>query len=122
MATWTRVLQAASRLKSRAAVTITMAPYSLSEDLCLDPITAVFSGTCTIQHGSGNAFSGVFNGQFVPSGQILEVHATWRAKKGSGIFSNAIGAGTGKGVATIVNGAPGPGSPFLDGNLILPNC
>jgi len=95
--------------------------YGLSEDLCLDPITAVFSGTYTIQHGSGNAFSGKFNGQFVPSGQILEVHATWRVIKGSGIFLNAIGAGTGKGGATIVNGAPGPGSLFLDGSLILPN-
>jgi hypothetical protein len=45
-------------------------PYTLSEDVCVDPANAVFKGKCKILHDDGNAFSGVFNGQFIPSGQI----------------------------------------------------
>lgn len=99
----------------------TFGGYTLSEDLCLIPQTAVFSGTFKIQHGNGNSFSGKFNGQFIPSGQILEVHATWRVTSGTGIFLNAGGAGTGKGVATLGPAGPGPGGLLLDGSLILPN-
>jgi len=95
--------------------------FELKEDVCVDPTNAVFKGTFKISHEEGNAFSGVFNGQFIPSGQILEVHATWRVTNGSGPFLGASGAGEGHGVASVINGAPGPGMIFLDGSLILPN-
>jgi len=86
----------------------------------------VFAGRFTISHGNGNSYSGDFNGTFFPSGQIFEVHATWRITEGSRAFSQISGAGTAKGVANVVNNAfgptPGPGSIVLDGSIILDNA
>lgn len=93
--------------------------YTLTEQLCADPYTGVFSGRFEIRHtneGFVGTYSGPFNGTFFPSGQVLEVHATWRITKGEGVFKNMIGAGTAKGVATMVDGGPGPGTIVLDGS------
>ena len=84
-------------------------PYSLSEQLCADPFTGVFSGRFEIRHtekASQGSYSGPFNGTFFPSGEVIEVHATWRITKSEGVFNGMIGAGTAKGVATIVDGNP----------------
>jgi len=94
-------------------------PYILTEQLCVNPVNplaVVFSGYFEIRHQGEGSYSGPFNGTFVPSGQILEVHATWRITNGDGHFSNLIGAGTAKGVAKIVNNGPGPGTIVLDGS------
>ena len=93
--------------------------YALTEQLCVDPYTGVFSGRFEIRHtneGFVGTYSGPFNGTFFPSGQVLEVHATWRITKGDGVFAGMIGAGTAKGVATMVDGGPGPGTIVLDGS------
>jgi hypothetical protein len=90
---------------------------TLTEQFCANPKTGQFSGDFTIAHSSSDAFFGVFNGTFVPSGKILEVHATWRITGGQGQFSGMRGAGTGKGTASVVNGAPGPGTVLLDGSV-----
>lgn len=95
--------------------------YLLTEEVCADPATGVFRGHFDIQHPGDGSYSGRFNGTFVPSGQMFEVHATWRITHGTGSFSNAAGAGTAKGIATVVNGGPGPGAIFLDGSILLPN-
>jgi len=94
-------------------------PYVLKEELCADPLTGVFSGRFEIRHtneGFVGTYSGPFNGTFFPSGQVLEVHATWRVTKGDGVFAGMIGAGTAKGVAIVANGGPGPGTIVLDGS------
>ncbi len=94
-------------------------PYALTEQLCADPLTGAFSGHFEIRHTGGGSYSGPFNGTFFPSGQVLEVHATWRITKGDGVFTNMIGAGTAKGVAMIsVNGEPVPGTIVLDGSVL----
>jgi hypothetical protein len=93
---------------------------TLGEQLCANPATGQFFGEFKIAHSSTDAYFGVFNGTFVPSGQILEVHATWRINRGTGQFSGLTGAGTGKGTASIVNGGPGPGSLLLDGSVLVP--
>jgi hypothetical protein len=95
---------------------------TLSEQLCANPATGQFFGEFKIAHSSTDAYFGVFNGTFVPSGQILEVHATWRINRGTGQFSGMTGAGTAKGTASVVNGGPGPGpgSLLLDGSVLMP--
>jgi hypothetical protein len=92
---------------------------SLNEQLCANPATGEFFGNFTITHTASDAYFGVFNGTFVPSGNILEVHATWRITGGKGQFSGIHGAGTGKGTATVINGGPGPGSVLLDGSVAV---
>ncbi len=82
--------------------------------------TGQFCGEFKIAHSATDTYFGVFNGTFVPSGQILEVHATWRITRGTGQFSGMAGAGTGKGTASVVNGSPGPGSLLLDGSVLMP--
>jgi hypothetical protein len=94
--------------------------YTLTEQLCANPLTGVFSGHFQIEHTGEGSYSGPFNGTFFPSGQVLEVHATWRITQGDGVFSNMVGAGTAKGVATIVNDLPGPGAIVLDGSILVP--
>lgn len=71
--------------------------------------------TASRVRGCGHLF-GNFNGTFIPSGEILEAHATWRINGGKGQFAQLTGAGTGKGVGTIVNGGPGPATILLDGS------
>lgn len=93
---------------------------TLTEQLCANPATGEFSGDFEVAYGSSDSFSGKFNGTFVPSGEILEVHATWRITHGKGKFLGMNGAGTGKGTASVVNGGPGPGSLLLDGSLLIP--
>jgi hypothetical protein len=95
--------------------------FTLSEHFCFNPANLVFAGSFTVLHASGDAFSGRFNGQFVPNGQVLEAHAAWRVINGNGRFLHATGAGTGKGVGTVINGAPGPATIFLDGSMFLPS-
>lgn len=93
--------------------------YSLTEQLCVNPSTFVFSGRFEMRHtekGFQGTYSGPFNGTFFPSGEVMEIHATWRITKGDGAFTNMIGAGTAKGVASIVDGGPGPGTLVLDGS------
>src|SRR5258708_10687888 len=82
---------------------------TLSEQLCANPATGQFFGEFKIAHSSTDAYFGVFNGTFVPSGQTLEVHATWRMNRGTGHFSGLTAAATGKGTALIVNGGPRAG-------------
>jgi hypothetical protein len=94
--------------------------YTLSEQLCADPLSGAFAGTFKIIHSGSNSLAGKFNGTFFPSGEIFEVHATWTITKGTGVFSHMVGAGTGKGVATAFNGAPGPGTLLLDGSIVVP--
>ena len=94
--------------------------YALTEQLCADPVTGAFTGSFEIKHPRDCSYSGEFNGTFFPSGEVLEVHATWRITHGTGAFSNMIGAGTAKGVATVVNGGPGPGTIVLDGSIQIP--
>ena len=93
--------------------------YTLAEQLCANPLTGQFGGQFKIVHSAMGAYSGGFNGTFFPSGQILEIHATWRITSGTGPFSGLTGAGTGKGVASVVNGGPGPGSLVLDGSIFV---
>lgn len=95
--------------------------YTLTEQLCADPVTGAFEGQFEITHKGEGSYSGVFNGTFFPSGELLEVHATWRIAGGSGAFSHLLGAGTGKGTATVVNGGPGPGTLLLDGSILIPD-
>lgn len=90
---------------------------NLTEQLCANPANGEFFGNFTITHTASDAYFGVFNGAFVPSGNILEVHAMWRITGGKGQFSGIRGAGTGKGTASVVNGGPGPGSVLLDGSV-----
>ena len=94
--------------------------YILTEQMCADPVTGAFAGRFKILHTGAGSYSGDFNDTFFPSGQILEVHATWRITDATGAFSHAAGAGTGKGVATVVNGGPGPGTLLLDGSILVP--
>ena len=94
--------------------------YTLTEQICASPVTGGFAGRFKIVHPGAGSYSGTFNGTFFPSGQILEVHATWRITKGTSAFSHVVGAGTGKGVATVVNGGPGPGTLLLDGSILVP--
>ena len=94
--------------------------YALTEQFCADPVTGTFAGRFTIAHSGGDSYSGKFNGTFFPSGEVLEVHATWRITEGNCAFLNIAGAGTAKGVASVVNGGPGPGNIVLDGSIILP--
>jgi hypothetical protein len=95
-------------------------PYILTEQLCVNPVNplaVVFSGHFEIRHPGEGSYSGPFNGTFVRSGQVFEVHATWRITKGDGVFSKMVGAGTAKGVAMMgVDGGPGPGTIVLDGS------
>ena len=95
--------------------------FVLTEELCADPVTGAFTGSFEIEHSRECSYSGEFNGTFFPSGEVLEVHATWRITHGMGSFSNMIGAGTAKGIATVVNGGPGPGTIVLDGSILVPN-
>lgn len=95
--------------------------YVIREEVCADPVTGAFAGRFDIRHSGDASYSGRFNGTFVPSGEMLEVHATWRIIHGSGAFSNVVGAGTAKGLATVVNGGPGPGTIVLDGSILVPN-
>ena len=94
------------------------ADITLTEQLCANPSTGAFFGDFTIKHSTVDTYGGVFNGTFVPSGEMLEVHATWRITRGTGRFSDISGGGTGKGIGTVVDGHPGPGSVLLDGSLI----
>jgi hypothetical protein len=94
--------------------------YTLTEQMCADPLTGTFSGHFAVRHGGEDSYSGPFNGTFFPSGEVLEVHATWRITEGDGAFDGAVGAGTAKGVATVVNGGPGPGTIVLDGSILVP--
>lgn len=96
-------------------------PYTFTEEMCADPDTGVFAGRFDIEHSGDGSYAGPFNGTFFPSGAMLEVHATWRITHGSGEFSKAMGAGTAKGVATVVDGGPGPGTIVLDGSIVVPN-
>lgn len=94
--------------------------YVLTEQVCTDPVTGTFTGRFTIAHFGGDSYSGKFNGTFFPSGEVLEVHATWRITEGTHAFLHIVGAGTAKGVSRVVNGGPGPGNIVLDGSIILP--
>jgi hypothetical protein len=94
-------------------------PYILTKQLCVNPVNplaVVFSGHFEIRHPGEGSYSGLFNDTFFPSGQVLEVHATWRITKSDGVFANIIGAGTAKGVATMAHGQAGPGTIVLDGS------
>jgi hypothetical protein len=93
--------------------------FALTEELCADPLSGAFTGSFEITHPRENSYSGDFSGTFFPSGDVLEVHAIWRITHGAGIFSNMIGAGTTKGIATVVNGGPGPGTIVLDGSISI---
>lgn len=95
--------------------------YTLTEQMCADPLSGGFAGTFKIVHAGSGSLIGKFNGTFFPSGQIFEVHATWTITNGTGAFLHVVGAGTGKGVATSFNGAPGPGTLLLDGSIVAPN-
>lgn len=95
--------------------------YTLTEQMCADPLSGGFAGTFKIAHAGSGSLVGKFNGTFFPSGQIFEVHATWTITNGTGAFLHVVGAGTGKGVATSFNGAPGPGTLLLDGSIVAPN-
>jgi hypothetical protein len=95
--------------------------YTLTEQMCADPVSGGFAGTFKIAHAGAGSLIGKFNGTFFPSGQIFEVHATWTITSGTGEFSHAVGAGTGKGVAMAVNGGPGPGNLLLDGSIVVPS-
>ena len=95
--------------------------YTLTEELCADPVTGAFAGRFEIRHSGDGSYCGKFNGTFLPSGQMLEVHAAWRITDGTGAFSDAVGAGTAKGVATLANGGPGPGTIVLDGSILVPS-
>lgn len=72
----------------------------------------------------GNSYSGKFTGTFFPSNTIFEVHATWRITEGTGTFSHLIGAGTAKGIASVVpiendqGFIPGTGNIVLDGSIL----
>lgn len=99
--------------------TDTFGAFTITEQICSNPTTGEFSGQFNVAHSSVDSFFGHFNGAFVPSGQGLEAHAFWRISGGKGQFSGANGAGTAKGVGSIVNGAPGPGSVLLDGSLLI---
>lgn len=94
--------------------------YTLTEEICADPSTGAFVGRFKFTHPGGDSYSGRFNGTFFPSGEVLEVHATWRITEGTQAFSHIIGAGTAKGIASVVNGGPGPGNIVLDGSIVLP--
>jgi hypothetical protein len=94
--------------------------YALTEQFCANPLTGVFAGRFKFAHPGGDSYSGEFNGTFFPSGEVFEVHATWRITEGTSQFSQMVGAGTAKGVATVVNGGPGPGNIVLDGSVVLP--
>jgi hypothetical protein len=91
---------------------------TLSEQFCANPSTGQFFGQFKIAHSSKDVYFGDFSGTFVPSGEIFDVHATWRITGGKGQFANLHGAGTGKGTASVVNGGPGPGSVLLDGSVL----
>jgi hypothetical protein len=93
--------------------------YTLTEQMCADPLTRTFSGRFEVRHGKEDCYSGPFNGTFFPSGEVMEVHAAWRIAEGDGAFAGAVGAGTAKGVATVVNGGPGPGEIVLDGSILI---
>lgn len=95
--------------------------YILTEQFCADPVTGVFAGWFKIEHPGEGSYSGKFNGTFFPSGEVLEVHATWRITNGTNAFLHAVGAGTAKGIATVENGSPGPGNIVLDGSIVLPD-
>ena len=92
--------------------------YTLTEQMCADPLSGTFSGRFEVRHEGEDSYSGPFNGTFFPSGEVMEVHATWRITAGHGAFAGALGAGTAKGVATVVNGGPGPGTIVLDGSIL----
>jgi hypothetical protein len=100
--------------------TDTFGEFTFTEQFCANPLTGQASGQFTIVHNGAGSLLGGFNGTFVPSGQILEVHATWRISGGTGQFSHVTGAGTGKGIASVVNGGPGPGTVLLDGVILVP--
>ena len=93
--------------------------YVITEEMCADPVTGAFAGRFEIRHSGDGSYCGKFNGTFLPSGQMLEVHAAWRITDGTGAFSDAVGAGTAKGVATVANGGPGPGTIVLDGSILV---
>ena len=93
--------------------------YILAEQLCVDPVTGVFAGRFTFEHSGQGFYSGSFNGTFFPSGEVFEVHATWRITKGTNMFFHAVGAGTAKGIASVENGGPGPGNIVLDGSIVI---
>lgn len=93
--------------------------FTLTEELCANPVTGAFNGQFEFRHDGNGSYCGNFSGTFVPSGQMLEVHATWRITHGTGAFEHAFGAGTAKGIATVVNGGPGPGTIVLDGSILI---
>lgn len=95
-------------------------PFKLTEQMCADPLTGVFAGQFKIEHSGEGYYCGPFNGTFFPSGDIFEVHATWRITDGTGKFFHLAGAGTAKGAAAAVNGGPGPGTLLLDGSIVFP--
>lgn len=92
--------------------------YILAEQVCADPRTGVFAGQFQFTHSGQGSYSGKFNGVFFPSGEVFEVHATWRITEGSDTFLHMVGAGTAKGLAAIENDAPGRGAIVLDGSIL----
>jgi hypothetical protein len=95
----------------------TFGPFTFTESVCARSATFQFTGSFRVVHSSADVFFGNFNGTFIPSGEILEVHSTWRISGGKGQFAQLTGAGTGKGLGTVVNGGPGPAKIFLDGSI-----
>ena len=99
----------------------TFGSFTFTAQLCANPATLQFSGQVRIVHSSADVFFATFNGTFIPSGESMEVHEFFRITGGKGRFSQMTGAGTAKGVASVVNGGPGPGTVALDGSIFLPN-
>jgi hypothetical protein len=96
------------------------ASVAVTEQLCADPESGRFLGGFRFLTAQAMRTSESSTATFVPSGEILEVHATWRITRSKGVFAVMSVAGTGKGTSSVVNGGPGPGTVLLDGCLVTP--
>lgn len=95
--------------------------YLITEEVCAGPATGVFSGHFDIQYPGDGSYSRRFNGTFVDSGRNVRGSCDLENRSRYQLVLKRGRCRGCQGIATVVNGGPGPGAIFLDGSILLPN-